>query len=383
MEKLFEIIDGYEDNMIKLLERVVNIDSGKDSPDGIKKVSLLFGGELEEMGFQVEYIDYPGIATHFLATRKGCGVNPKNIMIIGHVDTVFPRGTAEERPFCIKEGKAYGPGVLDMKSGITIAVHAVKALYEAGWDEHNITFLICGDEETGHPSTDARELFMKYAAGMDAVFNMETGSDSGAVVVGRKGALQPVMVVEGIAAHSGKDPEKGASAVYEAVQKVNDLYEEVKKYDGIQYNAGVIRGGIVANGIAAHCEVKCDFRFKTAGQYDVIAAFLKKLEEKVYVPGTKTTIKVDPTLCFLPMEMNDKNLGLYELVREQGKKIGIEVGKVYVGGSSDATYTSLAGAPTVCGMGARGELNHSEREYIQLYSLRERAKLLALTIQAV
>jgi glutamate carboxypeptidase len=381
MDELFEKIDVLHDEMVAFLGKLVNIDSGIDQPDGIKKVSEIIGDKLLEIGFTVEYLNYPGKTTHVMARKKGTG--SKNVMIIGHTDTVFPKGTAAERPFTIKDGKAYGPGVLDMKSGITIALFALQALREQRWNEKNITIFFSGDEEMGHPFSDAKDLYMKEAKDKDAVFNMETGSDSGTVVVGRRGLVWPEITVTGKAAHSGKDPEKGASATLELAYKIIDLYKHNNAETGIAYNAGIISGGITANGIAGEAKAVGDFRFRKWEQYEQIKTILDEVVRKVYVPNTETTYTIDEKRSWVPMEMTDANLSLYEIVRKQGEKLGIQVEKIYVGASSDSCWTSFAGAPTICAMGARGELNHSEREYMHLYSLTERAKLLALSIQAV
>lgn len=381
MNELLGKIDGSYDEMVAFLEKLVNIDSGIDRPEGIKQVAEIIGAKLSKIGFTVEYLDYPGKTTHVIARKNGTG--SKNVMIIGHMDTVFPKGTAAERPFTIKDGKAYGPGVLDMKSGITIALFALQALKEQEWNEKNITVFFCGDEELGHPFSDAKDLFTKEAKDKDAVFNMETGSDLGTVVVGRRGVAYPEITVIGKSAHSGKDPEKGASATLELAHKIVDLYKYNNAETGVAYNAGVISGGITANSIAGEAKVLSDFRFKKWEQFKQIKAALDEVVKKVYVPNTKTTYTINEARTFMPMEMTEANLSLYEIVKKQGEKLGIQVEKIYVGAGSDSCWTSGVGAPTVCSMGARGEMNHSEKEYMQLYSLTERAKLLALSIQSV
>lgn len=384
MQKLYSLIDSYYDNMVATLESLVNIDSGADSPEGIKAVAEKVGDILKTEKFEVEYLDHPGIATHLLAKRKGNSPDAKDVMIIGHIDTVFPKGTAAARPFRTENGIGYGPGVLDMKSGVTIALYALKALDELDLMNNNVTVMFVGDEESGHPYTDAAEKLMEVAKGKDAVFNMETGSDKGTVVLGRTGIYYPEITVEGIAAHSGKDPEKGASAIRELVYKIVDLYNFSDTDDDISFNAGIISGGVAANGIAAHAEMRGDFRYKTVKSGPKI---LKALDEicngKTYIPRTNTKLVCDPKRGFIPMEKTEGNVALYEIVRAQGEKLGVDIQGITVGAGSDSCYTTAAGAPTVCAMGARGELNHSAQEYMHLDSLTERAKILALSIMAI
>ena len=157
MEKILDQIDSQGQNMLTFLEKLVNIDSCVDNPEGIKQVAHIVGDRLSQLGFTVQYLDYPGICTHLLAHKKGNG--NKNVMIMGHMDTVFPKGTVSVRPFSQKEDKAYGPGVLDMKGGLTTSLFALEAMYKNEWQDKNITILFVGDEEPGHPNTDAVQIF--------------------------------------------------------------------------------------------------------------------------------------------------------------------------------------------------------------------------------
>lgn len=382
IDRISKQVDQRNRDMLLLLEKMVNIDSGSDNPDGIEQVAQIIGEKLSEMGFTVEYPGQPGVCTHVLARKAG--TSGKSIMIIGHTDTVFSKGTVKKRPFTVIGDKAYGPGVLDMKSGIVIALFALEALYQEGWNEKNLTVFFCGDEEDGHPKTNARELFMSEAKGKNAVFNMETGSDSGAVVIARKGLFAPQITVRGKAAHAGKDPQKGASAILELAYKTTELHKLTDYEEGITYNVGVVNGGTASNVVAGEAYAKVDIRFVKQEQYEKALADLKRVAAKIYVEGTETTVS-NEKVRFMPMENTAEGKELFSLVREQGRRLGIvpDIQAISVGGSSDSCWTCLAGAPTVCGMGARGELNHSEREYIYIDSLKERSKLLALSIAAV
>lgn len=382
LEQIVRDIDARSEETIKLLEQLVNIDSSKDCFEGNAEVAHIIGEELAKIGFEAEYLTVPEVCTHVLANKRGTG--DKQVMIIGHLDTVFRKGTAKERPFTIKEGKAYGPGVLDMKGGITIALSALKALANSNWNEANITVFFAGDEETRTAESETPALFLKYGSGKDAVFNMETGSDSGTVVIGRKGVMRPTMRVTGKATHAGKDPQKGASAVLELAKKIVDLHALTDYESGITYNVGVISGGTVANAVAAEATGKIDIRFTTVAQSEKALEDLMTIANRVYVPGTKTEV-TETGIGFMPMETTKAGLRLFDIVREQGQHLGIEpeIEGIFTGGGSDACWTVMAGSPSICGMGARGELNHGEHEYIQLDSLDERAKLLALSIMAV
>ncbi len=380
MEKLLQAIETKHEKMVQFLEKMVNIDSGIDSPEGVAKVARIIGDKLAEMDFAVEYLDYPGACTHLLAKKQGTG--NKEVMIIGHMDTLFPIGTVAKRPFTIKDGKAYGPGVLDMKGGITIALFALEALYESGWNDKNVTVLFAGDEEPAHPKTNAPELFEQHAKGKDAVFNMETASAGQAVLVGRKGNIHPELIVKGIAAHAGADLDKGASAIVELAHKIIAVNKLTDKDRGLTFNCGVITGGTVANAVADSASVVIDMRYLTAADGAEGLESLRKIAAESVIPGTSCEVS-NLRERFTPMEVTEGNLKLYEIVRQQGEKLGLAVEKKVGGGASDAGWTVRAGAPSLCAMGARGSFNHSDREFIELDSLVERTKLLALSIDAV
>lgn len=372
-------LDLKREEMISFLEKLVNIDSGKDNPEGIRQIAETIGEKLDSLGFDVEYIDHPGICTDILAHKKG--KDREGIMILGHMDTVFKIGTAEERPFTRKEDKAFGPGVLDMKSGIVISLFALEALIKSGWDEKDITVLFCGDEETGHANTNTEELIMKEAKGLRAVFNLETSTDEGAVVVGRKGVMNPEIKITGKTSHAGKDPENGASAIVELAYKIIDIKNLTNYEEGITFNVGVISGGTALNVVAGSASCMIDIRFANDDQKDKAIDDLNKIADKVYVEGTNTTI-TNTEVKMLPMETTDEGMKLFEIVKKQGIELGLpyEIKPIYVGGGSDACWTVKVGTPTVCGMGARGEYNHGEKEYIYLESLVERSAVLVNSI---
>jgi glutamate carboxypeptidase len=380
MEKLLQAIAAKHEKMVQFLEKMVNIDSGIDRPEGVAKVARIIGDKLAEMDFSVEYLGYPDVCTHLLAKKQGTG--NKEVMIIGHMDTLFPIGTVAKRPFTIKDGKAYGPGVLDMKGGITIALFALEALYESGWKDKNITVFFAGDEEPAHPKTNAPELFEQHAKGKDAVFNMETASAGQAVLVGRKGNIHPELIVKGIAAHAGADLDKGASAIVELAHKIIAVNKLTDKERGLTFNCGVITGGTVANAVADSASVVIDMRYLTAADGAEGLESLRKIAAENVIPGTSCEV-ANLRERFTPMEVTEGNLKLYEIVRQQGEKLGLAVEKKVGGGASDAGWTVRAGAPSLCAMGARGSFNHSDREFIELDSLVERTKLLALSIDAV
>lgn len=381
MQDVLDTIEKSQSEMLSFLEKLVNIDSGADNPAGIDQVAHIVGAKLADLGFAVQYLTYPDACTHVLAHKKGTG--SKNVMLMGHMDTVFPKGTAAARPFTIKDGNAYGPGVLDMKGGITAALFALASMYRHGWHDKNITVFFCGDEETAHPKTNAVELFKREAQGKNAVFNMESGRPDGGVVIGRKGVMIPEFTVIGKTAHAGNEPEKGASAILELAYKTIALHNLNNPASGTTVNVGIVRGGVAQNVVPGEAYAKVDVRFTRVEEAEKILVELRNIAATTHVPGTSTAMCGDK-IVFMPMETTPAGRQLLQLVQEQGRKLGIpEIQGFVVGGGSDAAWTTQVGAPTVCSMGPRGGLNHSEREYMVIDGLIERTKLLALCIDAV
>ena len=376
--KILEQIKKSETAMLDTLAQIVNIDSGYDALEGIDEVAHIIGDFLTPYGFEVQHIETPNAPTHVLAKRPRPG--KKKVMLMGHMDTVFPKGTAAARPFRIEDGKAYGPGVMDMKAGIAISLYTVKALLDNGWDDTDLTLFFCGDEEPAHPLTDAVEWFKKEGLGKDAVFNMEPGRADGSVVIGRKGVIRPVLTVKGIAAHAGNEPEKGASAVLELCHKTIALHALTDLEVGTTYNVGVFNGGSLANIVADRAEARVDIRFKTAEEADKAIKSVEAIAAKTYVTNTTTTV-TENRIEFMPLETTDGVQKLYDHLSKQAEKLGLPVpGALYVGGSADSAWTAMVGAPTLCGMGPQAVGAHSNNEYLFVPSMTERAQLLAMCI---
>lgn len=381
MEKtILEQIKNEETEMLKFAEKIVNIDSGYDCPEGVAEVAHLVGDFLAKLDFKIEYLETPNEPVQILATRPRTG--KKKVMLMGHMDTVFPKGTVATRPFRIEDGIAYGPGVMDMKSGIAIGLYTLKALIDNKWDDTDLTVFFVGDEEINHPKTNAVENFKKYGKGMDAVFNMEPGRTEGEVVTGRKGLWRPKIKVEGVAAHSGNEPEKGASAIIELAHKAIDITALTNFATGTTYNVGVFNGGRLANIIPDEALAKLDVRFKTIEEADKAKENVKEILAKTYIPKTTTTLIDEGIVDYMPpFEETPAGLKLYEFLRKQAEKLGQQpLGRLYVGGSSDAGYTTMVGSPTICSMGPKSVGAHSNNEYAYVESYVPRAQLLAMAI---
>ena len=206
-EDVFAYIDAHRDSMMKMWEELVNIDSGSDYKEGVDKVVAKVAGILEGMGGKTRIVEHEK-AGNALVSEFGDCKNKPFIVLTGHLDTVFDDpNTTKERPFTIKDGRAYGPGALDMKGGVTLAIHGLQALLASGFDKYAFKVLFAGDEETGHKNSDLAKTMMEEYKGATAAFDFETGFMNDNVVVERKGFYRFIMETFGRSVHAGNEPE--------------------------------------------------------------------------------------------------------------------------------------------------------------------------------
>lgn len=373
LKTLFDRLDAEKPAMMKTWRFLVDRDCGPDNKAGVDKVGEDIKNFLQPIGFKVRFHAYEN-AGNMLVAEYGDMTKPF-IILTGHMDTVFAKGTAAERPFKADNGKVTGPGVLDMKGGVTILLHVVKLLAEEGYDKYPIKIILAGDEETGHMKSEGGADYVKEARGAVMGFNMETGFMDNGIVLARKGVAQYLFEVDGIGAHAGNNPEDGRSAVEELCHKVLDIQALTDYEEGTTVNAGVIGGGTVANAVPEHAWCKVDVRFKKQEGIERIEKAFDAIAKKVYVDHTTTTCK-----CLVKVAAMAELPGSKELF-EKAEAIAEENGlpkmkPIMVGGGSDSAYLTMAGVPTLCALGVRGEFNHTVREWAEESSLTERAKLL-------
>ncbi|MDR3258828.1 MAG: M20 family metallopeptidase [Fusobacteriaceae bacterium] len=369
----FNYINSKKQEMITLWEQLVNMESGTMNKENVDKVALFLKNFAESMGAKAKITEFSQ-AGNALVVEIGEPTNKPHVCFVGHYDTVFPYGTVAKRPFKIENGKAYGPGVLDMKAGIVIQLYVAKALMEAGYNLRQIKIILAGDEESGHHNSEMPKVFEKQCQGAIAAINFETGDVSNALVIGRKGTAAYNFFVKGIAVHAGRDPEKGASAILEIAHKIIDIQELNDYKSGITYNVGKIKGGVTRNAVPDEAEIEIDIRVMDETQFDEVENKISKIAAKTYVKGTTT--KYIRTIGIAPMKLIKENERLFELVSRVSEKLGFaKPHSIISGGGSDSAYSTKVGVPTIDQMGVKGEWNHSDREYAVVDTLFERAKL--------
>lgn len=376
-------IDAHRQEMLDLWRDLVNTESGPTQKEGVGAVCRRLCAELEAMGVHTRPVPMED-GSQVLVADWHNGGEEAPVLLLGHMDTVFQPGAAVKNPFRIDpDGTAHGPGVLDMKAGLVIALYAVKALQSVGWAGRNVRFLFAGDEETAHKNSDAKAVMAREARGCAAAFNFETGYLDDGLVVGRRGAAIVNFHITGVSAHSGIEPEKGRSAILEASHRIIALEALNDLSRSKLLNCGVITGGESSNTVPDSCTVTAALRFPTVAiKEELLEDCRRIMEAPSTVPDTTATMRVGGV--FDPMEHTEGVQKLYELVEETAREIGYgSVHPFEVSGASDSAISVSEGVPTVCAMGVRGAFNHTEREYAVVESLFQRTLLAAACIMRV
>ncbi|WP_100331048.1 M20 family metallopeptidase [Bacillus xiapuensis] len=376
---MIDYIKKHKDEMISLLEQLVNTDSNSYDKAGVDKISRLLKRKFEEIGMHVTVHRQVEQGDH-LEIKADRDCDPK-ILIIAHMDTVFPKGEAAKRPFKIIDDKAYGPGVNDEKASHVQVLYAMKALKASGSEAlKNVHIIFNSDEEIG--SLSSKALIEEAAAGKDYSLVVECGRPHDGVVTERKGVGRFMMDVHGKSAHSGVEPEIGRSAIEELAHKVIRLQQLNDYKQGLTVNVGLISGGTSVNTVAPEASAQIDVRVKDKEQALDVTKEINDIASEESISGTRTDIS--GSIGRPPMEKTKKTDELLQIIQTTGKKLGYQIQEVSTGGGSDAAYTASKGIPTIDGMGPIGEYSHSEtNEYTDLPSLVERTILLAKTIEAL
>lgn len=335
---------------------------------------------LEQEGFECSLIDVGEANAPALLGVLGSDRPGDPVLFSGHYDTVSLPG---EHSFRIDdEGHARGLGCLDMKGGIAIALYAVKALGHVGWAERPIKFLFLGDEEKGHQQADTPQVIQDRARGALCAFNMETGLVSNEICVGRKGGGVAEYIVHGVGCHSGNDFPKGRNAIAEMAHKILDLQALTDVERGTTVSVTIIKGGTVPNSIPPECSIDVDIRYELTSERDRVLAALEDIATRVYIDGCATEYSYSEYMA--PFETTDEGLRLARFVSKVSEECGLgAMGSTRLGGGSDASYITIAGVPTICSMGVRGEFNHTDREYALVESLYERTVIMANTVAEI
>lgn len=371
-----DYLESKQDEMLHLLEKLVNIDSGTYVKSGIDEVGRVLQEEYETLGYVVQVDEQPERGNNLVIRHKDAA-DPQ-ILAIAHMDTVFVEGTVSERPFTRDEKRAYGPGVHDMKGSQVALLYALKALIQENEEAYkNVIILLNTDEEIGSP--ESRPLIETVAKESKYALIVEPSQSRETVVSQRKGGGKYFLKVSGIAAHAGGEPEKGRSAIEELAHKIVKLHALTDLEAGVTLNVGIVKGGTSVNTISPHAYGALDVRVETPEQAEEID---RKIREICATPDVEgTSIELSGKMRRPPLILSDASRELLAVVQEAGRELGVEIVDTKSGGGSDGNLTAAVGVATIDGLGPIGGNAHSAEEYLEIDSLVDRTLLLAKIIK--
>ena len=366
-----------QEEIVQTIREFVAIESPSDNKLAADRMGTLLAARFETRGGRARVHRAENYADSIQIDFPG-GEKIKPVLLLGHFDTVYPLGTLETMPCRVQEGRLHGPGVLDMKSGIALMLHAIEALqsWHTGLPRPVTVFLV-SDEEVG--SYSSRKITEALARESAAVLVLEPAAPRGAVKTARKGVGEYILSVKGIAAHAGLDPGKGHSAIIELARQITAVSKLNHVRRGMSVNPGVIYGGTRTNVIAAQASVEIDVRIKEAKQ----AAILDRKFRSLKPFDKHCKLSVQGGINRMPMERNAGVAALYKRAQAIAKQINWKLEEAAVGGGSDGNFTAGIGIPTLDGMGGLGDGAHALHEHILISELPRRALLLAGMIESI
>jgi glutamate carboxypeptidase len=374
MRDLQRVLRPRERAMIRLLGKFVRRESPSHQKAALDRMGALVADQWRRRGAKVRILRHKTQGNCVRAEMwLGKGRPEGQIMVLGHLDTVYPLGTLALQPFCVRGGSAFGPGIFDMKAGLVIALAAIDALNMLQLRaKKRLVFFWNSDEEIG--SYASRAAIEREARRSDAVLVLEPAAGpQGKLKTARKGVGTVELIANGRASHAGLDPGAGVNAVHELAEQIVRLEHVNNRKRGIALQATVIEGGTASNVVPHHARAQLDIRFTHAADARKIERSLRGL--RPVLPGARVEIRGE--INRPPLERTPAVVELFQQAQKLMHEMGKPLGEAWVGGGSDGNFTAALGAPTLDGLGAVGNGAHSAVEHVVIRSLPERAALLA------
>ena len=365
---------GRKKAIVAFTRALVEAESPSGDEAGSKAVVSLLAAAAEAINgvIKIERVASENYGEHLRLRLAGDAPKAKPILMLGHTDTVHPRGSLGQRPWRVEANRAYGPGVFDMKANCALALEVIRACVETGVrPERPIVLLLTCDEETG--SLTGRQLIEAEARNAHAVLVLEPPASGGRVKTGRKGTGIFSIAAHGRAAHAGLEPEKGASAILELARQTDRLHALNGEANGISVNVGVFHGGTVSNVVAAEARAEIDVRFSTADEAARIESEILNLRSF----DDRIQLVVKGGINRPPLERSAKVLDLYNRAKVIAGQLNFELGETQVGGASDGNFAAATGAAVLDGLGIDGDGAHAVHEHIMIDDIPRRGALIA------
>ena len=381
LAKIFTFIDEHKEDMVQDLRTFADLEGHFEEKDNVLKARTWLQQQLEKEGFACRFREVADDRCGIMIAELGMDRPGKPIIFSGHCDTVHYTGSfGGENPTVIKDGKIFGPGVLDMKGGLIIALDVAKALNFIQYKEHPIKLIVVGEEESDHVGNDGNKILTAESKGALCCFNMETGQMNNSLCTQKKSQFTYYLSVDGVGGHAGNDFLKGRNAINEAVYKIQKIIELTDLSVGTTVTTAVIKGGGHTSGIADHCEVVFDVRVTNENEAKRIMDSMYEITDETFIEGTKSKLTYYRAKL-LPLQETKEAIRLLDFVNTVAKDNGFdEFGKVHLGGASDAGNMAAAGIPVLDNCGIIGQYAHNKKEYGIINSLYSRAKIFAGTV---
>lgn len=380
-EQIHAYIEDHRESILEMFRTLVNLEGHYKEKAQVEKARDYVQSLLEAEGFCCHIREVAPDRAGTLIGILGEDRPGKPILFSGHIDTVHYTGSFDgPNPFRVEDGKVYGPGVLDMKGGVIIAIAAIQALNHIGFDKCPIKVVFLGEEESDHEDSIGDQVVTEEARGCRMAFNMEVSKLHNSVSVARKGQHIFYMHVEGTGGHAGNDFWKGTNAINEAVLKIQEILKLTCKEQETTVTPSIIQGGSHQCAIAASCDVTFDVRVVTEAERQRIFAEMDRIMNTTFIPGTTTSYRFF-SAKLPPLQETPDVTALYEFINNTAVANGFEpLDKILQGGANDAGNIQRAGVPVICSCGTRGEFAHNRKEYCLLESLYDRAKIFATAV---
>ena len=374
MNQLLDYFQNRQAEICAKISEIVEIESPSHDAEGSRKVAEWIETELAKISndFTIEKIEAENLGEHIII--RAFDSNEKSVLLLGHTDTVHPRGTKLQNPTRIENGKLYGCGSFDMKANIVLILEVLRAFKEFNLTPNRrINILLSCDEEIGSPT--GREIVEREAKRAEFCLVCEP-SAGGKVKTGRKGTGMFTLKAHGIPAHAGLEPEKGASAILEMAKQVLNLHSLNESGRGTTVNVCTVSGGTTSNVIPEFAECSVDVRFTQIGEAERVKNELKNISPF----NEKVSIEITGEINRPPMERTEAVVKLFEKARAIAASFDYELGETQVGGASDGNFVGALGVPVLDGLGISGNGAHTLDEYILVEDIPQRATLLAMIL---